>query len=67
MRGLLKELARQALAQGWRVEYTGTGHWKWYPPPPAAGLVVTSSTPSDSRAFKNIEADLRRHGFKGAQ
>ena len=54
----LKQVLRQAEAQGWRVQPTRGGHWKLTHP--GGGIVVTSSSPSDHRALANVRAQLRR-------
>lgn len=58
----MKQLRKLAVEQGWRVEYTKGGHLKWFPPV-GTEFVVSSSTPSDYRAIKNLRAMLRRHGL----
>ena len=50
-----KDLRRR----GWRIDHTGGGHLKLYSPG-GRHVVVTSSTPSDRRAFDNIKAQVRR-------
>ena len=55
---------RLALRQGWRIVVRG-GHLKWYPPDPALPMVVTATTRSDRRAWKNARAWLRRSGLEG--
>lgn len=53
----LRQLCREKIAQGWRIELTNGGHlrWTW----PATGeIVFTSQTPSDWRALKNIKKRL---------
>lgn len=54
-------LIKQAMKQGWNVNPTNKGHYKWVSP--SGGFFFTASTPSDRRAFKNIKRDLRRYGF----
>ncbi len=58
----VKPLIRQALSEGWRVERTNGGHIKWIHP--SGGFLFSSSTPSDRRAIRNLERDLRRLGLK---
>jgi len=63
----LRELARVAVSQGWRVERTGKHHLRWVPPEKAGktGRVIYSgSTLSDYRAIRNIRAMLRREGLR---
>lgn len=58
----LRELAEKAIAQGWSINLTASGHIRWASP---SGVIVTSSqTPSDHRSFKNTRAELARSGLK---
>jgi predicted RNA binding protein YcfA (HicA-like mRNA interferase family) len=59
-----KELAvliKQAEKQGWQVEYTKGGHYKWITP--RGNFFFSASTPSDPRAIDNIKRDLRVNGL----
>lgn len=56
------ELVEKARDQGWRVALNKAGHWRFAPP--SGRLVFTGSTPSDRRAFKNLQKDLMRQGLK---
>lgn len=58
----LTELKREAERQGWRVELTGGGHYKWYPPDPTLGFVVSSTTPTNSNLRNHISM-LKQRGF----
>lgn len=60
MNKYLKGLIRAATAQGWRIERAR--HLKWFSPDGRA-LIVTGCTESDSRAYKNTLARLKRAGF----
>lgn len=57
----LIELARR---QGWNVERTNGGHWRFIPTEKGASIVIASSTPSDSREIQNTMSRLRRSGLK---
>lgn len=59
----LRQIKRIAEAQGWTVFRTKGGHYRWVPPRRDVPFVVTASTPSDSRAVKNIKARLRKAGL----
>lgn len=65
MRGLPKQLQEMllvCLSQGWRAEYTSSGHVRVFPlsgPP-----LSTSQTASDYRAYLNWRGQLRRAGLK---
>jgi len=60
----LRELARVAVSQGWRVERTGKQHLRWVPPTRDKRVIYSGSTPSDYRAIHNIRAMLRREGLR---
>ena len=56
-----RQLIKQAEEQGWVVTTTNGGHLRWTGP---TGRVVFSAfSPSDHRALKNIEKELRVGGF----
>jgi len=57
----IKLLFQLAVDQGWRVEQRSTGHYKLIAP--NNNVVFVSKTPSDYRALKNIERDLRANGL----
>lgn len=57
----LASLAKEAQAQGWSITPTKSSHYKWVSP--AGNVVITSGTPSDGRAIKNITRDLKIAGF----
>ncbi len=59
----MKTLVREAEAQGWTVEVTGGGHYKWTPPD-SERRIFSPTTPGDRRALKNLVAHLKRHGFQ---
>lgn len=56
-------VVEQALRdQGWRLERTGNGHFKAFPPDRTKRMVVLAES-NDPRAFKNQLSDLRKSGF----
>lgn len=57
----VKYLVSLAENQGWRVSMTHKNHYKLIAP--NGKVVFVSSTPSDNRAIKNIERDLRVNGL----
>jgi hypothetical protein len=59
----MKKLVREAERQGWRVEPTKSGHWRFYAPD-GEHIVHASGTPSDHRSLDNLVAQMRRYGFK---
>lgn len=56
-----KTLIKTAREQGWIVELTRGGHYKWVSP--LGKFFFSSQTPSDNRALANLERDLRINGF----
>jgi hypothetical protein len=60
----LRALARRAVAQGWRLEYTGKGHIRWLPPDEGRPPIYSASTPGRGRGYQNFRAALRRHGLE---
>jgi hypothetical protein len=58
----LKSAARKARQSGWVISLRGSGHLEWRSPD--GEIVITPSTPSDSRSAKNARARLRRAGLK---
>lgn len=61
MKKELKTLINLAVGQGWSVSINKSGHYKWVAP--NGKIVFSSSTPSDNRALKNLERDLKANGF----
>jgi predicted RNA binding protein YcfA (HicA-like mRNA interferase family) len=62
----LRQLIKQAEKQGWRVKVTGGNHLKWLPP--RGQFVISSFSPSDPRAIKNLTKQLEKEGFsKGSR
>jgi len=56
----VRRILKKAEGEGATVE-NGSKHLKVRCP---GGLVTVARTASDKRAFKNMVADLRRHGLK---
>jgi hypothetical protein len=56
-------LVEKARAQGFRVELTKGGHYKFTPPDPAQRVFYAASTPSrPSRFIQHVRRDLRSRG-----
>lgn len=60
-------LREEASKQGWVVEVTANGHWKFVPPSKNCRPCFFSGSPSDWRAIKNFVALMRRNGFRMAR
>lgn len=60
----MKGIIKAALEQGFRVEQGTRMHYKFFSPDKSAEMVVTSFTPGDRRALKNIQAKLKRAGLR---
>ena len=58
----LRDAGKRALAQGWTIDRTGSGHHRWRGPH-GKPTVFTPSTPSDPRSFRNALAKLKRAGL----
>jgi hypothetical protein len=56
-----RSLARKARDEGWTIAATRRGHLAWRSP--SGALIITASTPSDGRAYRNTCADLKRAGL----
>jgi predicted RNA binding protein YcfA (HicA-like mRNA interferase family) len=57
----VQQLIKQAEQQGWSVTKTNNSHYCWKAP--NGKMFYSAGTPSDNRAIKNIESDLRNSGF----
>ena len=58
-----QELQEIARAQGWRVERTEKGHWRFVPPDKSKRIVVLPGTSVSRSGTRNALADLRRSGL----
>lgn len=58
-----RELAEIAIAQGWRVEQTEKGHWRFIPPDRTKRIVILPGTSVSRSGTRNALADLRRSGL----
>ena len=59
-----QDLIDRARAQGWKVEWTGGNHLRFYPSDRSKPVVHASGTASDKRALLNLRADLRKSGLR---
>ena len=55
----MKQVVRKRVRLGFNVIKTRRGHWRFYHPD-MAYPVFAPSTPSDYRAIKNLDAEIRR-------
>lgn len=59
---VMKDIVKQLLAQGWRVEMCSrTHHMKCYPPN-GQSMVTIPATQGNARGLANCKAELRRRG-----
>jgi hypothetical protein len=58
----LARAARAARAKGWTIGLRGSGHLEWRSPD--GEVIITPSTPSDHRSYRNSRARLRRAGLR---
>ena len=56
---LMKQIVRKNVRSGFSVIKTSGNHWR-FNHPDMAYPVIASSTPSDYRAIKNLETEIRR-------
>lgn len=61
----IERLAKDAIAEGWRVEIAKGGHVKWFAPD-GETLIVSSLTGS-ACGWRNFKAQVRRAGLSAAQ
>jgi predicted RNA binding protein YcfA (HicA-like mRNA interferase family) len=61
----INKMRREIARLGWRTERTRGGHLRCAHPR-AAHYVYTASTPSDYRAWKNLQAAMKRALAAGA-
>lgn len=59
----IRKLRKAAEAEGWRVRNTRNGHFQFLSPDKSVDPIVVSSTPSDYRAMKKIQAMFKRNGL----
>jgi len=59
----LRDIVKAAEEQGFGVERTFKGHWKFVAPDRSKGVAFFSGTPSDQRAIHNLIGKLRRAGL----
>lgn len=60
---LMTDVVRLAERNGWRVERTKKGHFKFVSPDKSQPIIHLSGTPSDPRTFICGMSQLRRHGL----
>jgi hypothetical protein len=58
----LKEVAKAAKDQGWRVKETKNGHF-WFFAPDGVNKVLAAGTSGGGRGMGNLVAKLRSYGF----
>lgn len=61
----LRKLVKDAESQGWTRKELKGGKLMLLPPDKTKPGVTVHLTPSDSRAWKNMLAAMRRSGFRG--
>ena len=58
----LRVLIRAAMEAGWTVQYSGSGHLKWYAPDGTYRFASASTPRNAVRQIQSVKQDLRRHG-----
>lgn len=56
----LTKIERRVVTQGWTWRFTNGGHVLWLGP--LGQRIISASTTSDRRAYKNLTSRLRREG-----
>ena len=60
----LNKLSSQAQEQGWSVQQTEVGNFKFIPPEKDREIVIASGTAFDPRVADSVLFELRRSGFR---
>lgn len=60
----LRLIRRVAETPGWTVRQAKSNHYMIYPPDKSVSPYTASSSPSDHRSQRNLEAWLRRNGLR---
>lgn len=63
----LRRLVRDLESQGWRVDKTVKGHWRFIPPDGKTPPVYCAGTTSSESGWRNTIAALRRAGARVAR
>lgn len=61
----IEKIAKQAVAEGWRIVIARGGHVMWYAPDGVN--ILTSSLTGSARGWANHKASLRRLGLSCVQ
>jgi hypothetical protein len=59
LKGDVKAFVRKKCKEGWSVERTKKGHFRWLYAATGA-VVISAATPSDHRTLQNTMADIKR-------
>lgn len=59
----VKDLKRVAEQQGWRVEPSKGGHWKFFPPDKTKQMVVLAGTSCSRVGLRNAISLLKKNGL----
>lgn len=60
----IERLVAIARAQGWVVDKTQRGHWRFLPVDRSRPPIIGSGTPGGARSFENLKSQLRRAGLQ---
>lgn len=60
----LNKLSSQAQEQGWTVQQTDSGNFRFIPPDKKREIVIAAGTAFDPRVADNVLSELRRSGFR---
>jgi hypothetical protein len=56
----MREVATRAVAEGWQLSATKSGHWRL---DMGRAHIIFPKTPSDHRSWLNMRASAKRHGI----
>lgn len=59
----IAKIVKAARQQGWDVDQTKKGHWRFVPPDPTKSQVIHSGTSGDVRSIHHTLANLRQRDF----
>lgn len=59
----MEQLVKRARRQGWRVEITNGGHYRFFPTN-GDTPIIAAYTPSGSRTIANTKSRLKRAGLQ---
>ena len=59
----IKEIYKEAIRQGWRIEQGRNCHYKFFAPAPSKEIVVVSHSPRAMETIRKVVCQLRKAGL----